>query len=333
MIRLLKVTITLAIGWSLYWAAAGYWLRNGVATWFDAQAAQGWRADYADLSTSGYPLIFTNTLTSPALADPTTGTAWQADWLRMESPAIWPGRQTLSFADTPQRFSYFDQTAVLEANDMQAELYLHPGVALELERMTLTSANWLVTDGSGDVAGADSLTLSVVQTDHPETYDFDAIANQFTPGDGLRRTTRSMESLPRSFEALELQMQVTFDRTWDRAALENSRPQPRIIGLKLAEMRWGVLSLKAAGDVTVDAAGIPTGMIAVQAENWREMLPMAQSAGAIPARAIGPAEKLLGMLAGLGGNPNTLDIQLNFKDGYIALGPLPLGPAPRIILR
>ncbi len=333
MIRLLKIVIGLAVVWSLYWAIAAYGLRTGVATWFDTQAARGWQADYADLSTAGYPLTHTNTLTSPALADPANGTAWQADWLRLESPAIWPGRQTLSFADTPQRFSYFDQTSILEAEDMQAELHLHPGVALELERMTLTAGDWLVIDDGGEVVGANSLTLSMVQTDQPQTYDFDAAADRFTPGDGLRRLTRSMESLPRSFEALELQMSVTFDRVWDRTALEDSRPQPRIIGVKLAEMHWGALRLKAAGDVTVDEAGIPTGIIAVQAENWREMLAMAQSAGAIPVQAVGPAERVLGMLASMGGNPNTLDVQLNFRDGFIALGPLPLGPAPRIILR
>lgn len=333
MIRLLKIVIGLSVAWSLYWAAAAYGLRQGISGWFDTQAARGWQADYAALSTSGFPVSHAHTLQSPALADPATGTAWQADWLRLESPAIWPGRQTVSFADTPQRFSYFDQTAILEADDMQAELNLHPGIALELERMTLNAGDWRVTDDSTEVLSADSLTLSMIQGETPETYVFDGVADRFSPGDGLRRATRSMDSLPRSFETLQVQATVTFDRAWDRAALETRRPQPREIALKLAEMHWGALRLRAAGDLTVDEQGIPTGALSIQAENWREMLAMAESAGAIPVQAVAPAERVLNMLAGLGGNPATLDVQLNFRDGFVAFGPLPLGPAPRLILR
>ena len=58
---------------------------------FDAQQEHGWQADYAAMSTSGYPLHLITALDNPALADPATGIAWQADWLHLQSPAIWPG--------------------------------------------------------------------------------------------------------------------------------------------------------------------------------------------------------------------------------------------------
>lgn len=333
MIRLLKFGITLALFWAMYWGVAAYGLRSGITGWFEAQQDRGWQADYAQISTGGFPVNHVTTLDSPALADPATGTAWQADWLTFTSPAIWPGQQTLSFADTPQRFSYFDQTAILDADEMQADLHLKPGVALELEHMTLTAGDWRITEDSGDVAEADNLTLSMVQYDPPEVYVFNARADAFTPGDGLRRITRSTDKLPRSFDTLVLDMTVAFDRPWDRTALEDSRPQPRAIALKLIEAQWGDLRLKAAGDLSIDESGVPTGAISLQAENWREMLSMAEAAGAIPAQAVDPAERVLSMMAGLGGNPATLDVRLNFRDGFVAVGPIPLGPAPRFILR
>ena len=331
--RLGRVLITLAILWSAYWAIAGYGLRSAITGWFDRQQELGWQADFSDVETAGYPLHHRTRLNNPALADPVNGTAWSADWIELQSPAIWPGRQLLRFADTPQRLSDFDQTATIQASELQAELHLRPGVALELGRMALTSGPWSVArDGADTVAGG-SLNLVMEQTDQPETYAIGVSSDTFTPGEDLRALMRTAASLPQSFETLELDMNVSFDKTWDRSALEQRRPQPRAIDLHLAEVKWGELRLFATGQLDVDEQGIPTGEVAVKAENWRDMIAMANAAGALPDQAVDPVTRALNLLAGLGGNPNALDLQLNFRDGFVALGPLPLGPAPRLILR
>ncbi len=333
MIRLVKLFIGLAVVWSLWWWGAGYALRQGITGWFAAQNARGWQTEMRDMNTAGYPLRHITTINSPALADPATGAAWQADWLKLDSPAAWPGRQNLTFAPTAQRLSYFDQTVVITAADLVARLHLKPGLALALERMEVTSAAWKIDGDIGPVAGAQSLRLAMVQAEQPETYQVDVDASGFTPGARLRRIIGSDSTLPATFETLTLDMKVTFDHVWDRAALEQRRPQPVEVDLKLADLRWGALRLMAAGKVTVDASGIPTGAIVVKAENWREMLAMAQTAGAIAPQAAQAAEKGLKFLASLGGNRNALDVQFNLADGFIALGPFPLGPAPRLILR
>ncbi|WP_425043387.1 DUF2125 domain-containing protein [Primorskyibacter sp. S87] len=330
---LVKVLIAAGLLWSLYWYAAGYGLRTSVTGWFAQQETRGWQAEFSEISTSGYPFRHVTALTSPALADPRNGTAWQADWLMLESPAIWPGRQTLRFPDTSQRLSYFDQTAVIAAENLQAVLFLHPGLALALDKMAVSSGAWTIQTGDGDLLGAEDLTLAMEQVGTPETYRIDLSAAGFTPGDGLRRLSGSSASLPPSFETLQLRTTVTFDRSWDRSALEESRPQPRRIDLDLAEMKWGALSLFVAGELDVDEQGIPTGELAFKAENWREMLTMAENAGALPPQATAPVSRVLNMLAGLGGNPNSLDVQLNFRDGFVAFGPIPLGPAPRLVIR
>ena len=48
---------------------------------------------------------------------------------------------------------------------------------------------------------------------------------------------------------------MTFDKPWDRSAIEIARPQPREVDLRLAEAAWGGLRLMAAGRFTVDAEG------------------------------------------------------------------------------
>ncbi len=333
MSRLLKLGIVLGLLWSLYWYGAGYSLRLGVAGWFQEREAQGWQADFASISTSGYPLRHITTLTSPALADPVNGTAWRADWLNLNNPAIWPGHQSLQFPETPQRLSYFDQTVVLRAQRMHADLHLTPGINLELERMALEAGQWQTDGPAGLIAGSESLVLSMVQTEDPATYRFEVQAPGFVPGDVVRRAAGPEAALPERFQTLELDLKVRFDRPWDRRALEERRPQPVAIDLKLARAEWGALSLFVAGAVTVDGNGVPTGKIAFKAENWRDMLAMLRESGAFPGIALESVERVLNLLAGVSGTRDTLDVELGLRDGMVTLGPFPLGPAPYIYLR
>lgn len=173
----------------------------------------------------------------------------------------------------------------------------------------------------------------MVQTASPETYDLRARARGLVPGDQWRRRLAAGPELPEALETLTLQMTVEFDRRWDRSALEQRRPQPRRISLPLAEARWGSLRLKASGEVAVDTQGRPEGRIALRAENWRGILEMAERSGLLPPPLRRTAERVLGLLAQSGGNPQHLDITLGLADGQVMLGPLPIGPAPRLILR
>jgi hypothetical protein len=331
--RIIKILIGAVLLWSLYWFAAGYVVRAGISGWFAAQSGRGWQAEYAEIRSSGYPVLHATTLRNPALADPATGAAWRADWLVIESPAIWPGRQVLHFPATPQRLSYLDQTVVITADALTARLFLAPGRSLEVEELAVQSGGWLINSDQGPVVAADSLIVAMVQSEVAEVYGFEIDATEFAPGLSLRRAISSSTALPDSFETLRLEMSVTFDRAWDRLALEERRPQPRRIELRLADAHWGELRLRAAGVLDVDDQGIPTGDVTIKADNWREMLQMAQAARALSPQAAQGAERVFGMLAGLGNNPEALEVRLSFRDGVVAIGPLPLGPAPRIVLR
>lgn len=136
-----------------------------------------------------------------------------------------------------------------------------------------------------------------------------------------------------ALDTLELRARVTFDKPWDRSALETARPQPRRVVLNLADARWGRLRILAAGEFEVDAQGQPDGTVTLKVDNWREMLEMARQSGALPPEAVGPAERALRLLSGIGGNPDALDARITLSGGYMSFGLIPLGPAPRLILR
>jgi hypothetical protein len=335
--RGLKILLGLCVIWALYWAVAAWGLRQSVAGWFQTQATRGWQVEVGEIAPAGtlggFPWRHVTRIDLPALADPGTGAAWRADWLELQSPAIWPGHQSLRFADGDQRLSYYDQTAVISTKGLQADLFLAPGLALELEELGLTSGAWRIGDGQQEMLSADDLDLRMVQGEAAEFYRIHAAAQAFRPGAGLRRLLRAAPELPQTFETLTLQADVTFDRPWDRSALEQRRPQPRRIDLALLDARWGEMRLKVAGTLDVDAAGIPTGELALQVEAWAAFLDMAQDTGLISATARDQASRVVTLLARASGNPEDLDITLGFRGGYITIGPIPLGPAPRLILR
>ncbi|MEL6647716.1 MAG: DUF2125 domain-containing protein, partial [Pseudomonadota bacterium] len=77
----------------------------------------------------------------------------------------------------------------------------------------------------------------------------------------------------------------------------------------------------------------PEGEIVVKARNWRDILQMAVSSGTLNQSFADTLESGLSLISQMAGNPETLDIPLNFSGGRVRIGPVPLGPAPVLQLR
>ena len=139
--------------------------------------------------------------------------------------------------------------------------------------------------------------------------------------------------LPETVEDMRIEGTVRFDAPWDLDALAIRRPQPRQVEIDDLHALWGGLDLRVVGGFDIDAAGTPEGRLTVKAVNWRDMLDVLQSNGTLPAE-FGPlARAALETLAGASGRADTLDAPLTLSGGLIRLGPIPIGPAPRMHLR
>lgn len=333
---LLIITLALGAAWSGYWVVGSTAARAGFVAWFDTRRADGWVAEYGDLALRGFPNRFDTGFSDIALADPATGLAWEAPYFQLMALsyrpnhviAVWPGAQVVA---TPL------QTFDIASGDMRASLVLTPDTGLAVERATWTAADLVVTPrdkATGAVALASATLAAERETAVAKTrYHLGLAATGVTPpGDFLARVDPA-GALPRALDTLRADLRVTFDAPWDRRAIEQARPQPRQIDLTLAEARWGALSLKAAGVLEIDAAGQPSGEITVKAENWREILELARASGALPDGVAGPLRDGLSLLAGLAGNPKTLDVPLVFSGGRIWLGPVPIAATPVLRLR
>jgi hypothetical protein len=336
MLRILLVIVLGAAAlWTGYWFVGARGMDQALAGWFEARRADGWVAHYDELSVTGFPNRFDVNLAGPELADPDTGLAWQAPFFQILALsyrpnhviAVWPPESRLA---TPH------ETYGLEADDMRASLVLRPGPRLALDRATLTARTLNITRDAraGTTAVADlSLAAERAPADDAPAYRLGLRAQGLAPPIPWRNRVDPQGSLPDTFDTVRADLTVTFDKPWDRTAIEEARPQPRRIRLRLAEARWGRLELAAAGELDVGDDGTPEGEITVKARNWREILELSVRAGALNESLAATLRDGLALVARMAGHPETLDVPLSFSGGRVRLGPVPLGRAPTLELR
>lgn len=330
---LLAIVITLAAAWAGYWFIGSSALQSGVAAWFDARRAEGWVADYSDLSVHGFPNRFDMTLSDVALADPASGLGWEAPFFQVltlsYTPnhviAVWPPEQQFR---TPLR-GY-----VLNNDTMRASVVVAPSTAVAPRRVTMTAENLTLTpdDGSGTLS-ATSLRLAAEQIEGAEQindarYHLGLAASNIAPPAPLMAQIDMDGALPRVIETFLVDATVDFDAQWDRRAVEEARPQPTRVSVKNAEIRWGTMTLAASGVLSVDIGGRPDGTLTVAARNWRQMLDAATQTGALTPEVAETAEQALSAMSAMGEDPDTLEVPLRFSGGRIWIGPLPIAPAP-----
>ncbi|WP_010138597.1 DUF2125 domain-containing protein [Oceanicola sp. S124] len=332
--RLLIVIALLAALWSGYWWIGASRLQDEATGWMAARRAEGWQLDHADFGVTGFPNRFDMVWRNLAVADPDSGLAVElpefAIFALSYKPnhviAAWP--QTFGLRTLEDRFQ-------IQSETMRASLVMKPNTALELQRAQFTLDRLqLDKPGQPAFAGSGPLSLAMMQDEAEEArYRLGLSAEAVKLPEGVVARMAADKGLPEQIRALTLDAHVTFERPWDIHALQDARPQPRRVELHQARAEWGELMLQLSADLDVDAGGVPRGDVHVQARNWREMLQMAVNLGALDERLAQTAERALSSMAGMGGNPNSLDLSLTLEDGRIWLGFIPLGPAPRIELR
>ena len=327
------VTIGAAL-WSGYWFVGQNGVQAGFESWFEARRSEGWAAEYSALQTQGFANRFDASFTNLVLADPDTGLAWETPLLQLLALSYKPNHVIAVLANQ-QLIATPQEKYRISSDDMRASIVTGTDIRLPLDRATLTASNLLVTpQGTGESTKATSIRLAAERmvTGQP-TYRFGLAADGLSPALNWRVQLDPAGRLPDTFDALTADFKVTFDKAWDRSAIEDARPQPRRINIRLAEARWGRLELLVAGDIDVDAAGLPEGEIVIKARNWREILKMAVSSGTLTEGFANTLESGLSLISQMAGNPETLDIPLTFSSGRVRLGPVPLGPAPVLRLR
>lgn len=313
-----------------YWFGAAYLMTRAVENWMQERYNLGWAADVAQVETTGFPMSFETTLTDIRLADPNTGLGWVAPNLTITSPSTNPSN---IFVTLPQIHSLLilDQRVDLTNDAFGAQLHTKGRSQMLVERAGLNITTLQSTNlGDSDISLQDGVLTA--QRTGEASYDLTLVAHDVKPGAVLKLAIDPENRLPDVFSTFEIAANISFDRPWDKAAIEERRPNPTRIDLRLAQATWGRLDLKLAGVWDIDPEGNPNGKMTVKATNWREILTLATDMNIMTEAVAKTAESLLGGLAQAAGPPNTLDIPLTFAGGKIWLGFIPLGNAPRVRL-
>ncbi|RXV66291.1 DUF2125 domain-containing protein [Roseovarius sp. A46] len=332
--RALLAIILVAAGlWAGYWVIGSRTTHSAFEGWFDARRAEGWVAETSSLGVQGFPNRFDVVFEDVILADPATGLAWEAPRFQINALSYRPNHVIAVWPDE-QRIATPEEKFRIESRDMRASLVIAPDAALAPRRMTLTADFLRVTSETrpGETTALSTLSLAA-ERQEGTTYRFGLRAEGLTLAAPARTRLDPEGRLPDRISGFTADVTATFDKPWDRTAIERARPQPTHLSVRLAEGRWGDLLLQAAGEVDVTPDGWPDGEITLKARNWREIVTILRSAGALPESLASSVENGLGMMARLKGNPDTLDIPLGFGGGRMWLGPVPLGSAPRLRLR
>lgn len=328
---LVKVLVVLAILWSGAWALGSFAITNGINAALDNLRAQGWQVQ-ADTTKGGFPLSITTTLSDVELVHPETQDRLAFERSEIKAAPYWPGHVDVALPTTPIIFgSSFDEIQ-FTADQGISRLRLRPGLDLELSSSALTTGAWTLNTVTSQMLRGDGMLLVANQSAAGSgRYDVTFTVEGLAIGSDPRREYGLPDALPETFDTLTASGAVVFDAPLDRTSSQIPPKFTQII-LDGARIDWGGIALRAMGALDVDPDGVPQGRIELQAQDWRNLLDLAQSAGVLPADRRGQAELMFGLLASSGGSRDNLDLPLTFEDGRMALGPLPLGPAPRFVL-
>jgi hypothetical protein len=329
MLRIVVIFLVASLGWMVWWAFGQGAYEKGLATWVEARRAEGWAADYATLETRGFPNRFDTRITDVAFADPATGVAWAAPFIELLSLSYKP-HQVIAVLPETHKFSTPFQTVEIGHTDARASLFLEPSTRLGLDRAVFVVSDLRARSSLGAQVALAQGRVAAEAVEGENRYRAGAEFTGLKPSAAARRALDPAGILPERVTSLRLDAMLDFTAPWDRLALEDARPQITRIKLNDLSARWGSVNFRAAGEVSVDAQGIPEGRITLRAEDWRRMLQMAEGMGWLPLGMRNTLESALGLLSGPG---DVIDTPITFSGGAMRLGLIPLGPAPRLILR
>lgn len=319
--KLIGAVLVMMALYSGYWFIGSSGALAGARAALDQIRATG-QGNYAGVSLAGFPSRFDITIDRPELASADGTLHWAAPFLQVLALSyqpnkvivVWPHEQQLTAWGAPLSF---------RSKDTRADAAVAATPDLPLDHVTLVSSEPALVSPRGWSASADDLRLAMRLSAAP--------ANAHQIGLALDKLRVTGIALPAPYDSgaadVLADATVGFDRPLDRHAQD---PRITSIALRSARLTWGPTVLDASGDLTVTPDGTPEGRLTITANGWRDALHLLTQLGLVRAEIAPTMENMLASLEKVSPQPGTLDIPLSFAAGMMSIGPLPLGPAPRL---
>jgi hypothetical protein len=148
--------------------------------------------------------------------------------------------------------------------------------------------------------------------------------------DELRMAIDPARQQPAVFDRISLDSTLAFTHPWNLLATRANTPQLTEIAVASLTTLWGDVQFQASGTLQIDQNGYPSGTLDLTATNWQKMYQLAENANAVDPDFAQTIQNALKVLANMSEGENIIKAPLNFANGQMLLGPLPIGAAPRL---
>lgn len=316
------VIVALALLYGGYWFVGAGAAERGAQAALARLQARGIGVQHEGLAVSGFPSRFDLTLTEPVITDPARGLGWSAPFAQVFSLSYKPWHLIAALPEQ-QQITLPGQQLVLASTRMQGSLVMKPTPALPLSALDAVAEGVSLRSDLGWALALASANLQLAEGEGG-AYQLAFRALDLVPDQRLVAATR----LPDRLERLDLLADVSFDTP--PALRDAAPPVVQRVVVKEAHVTWGPVKLQARGDVLADAMGRAEGRLDLRIEGWQAALDAVQGLQLIPDRFLPLLAGMLAQLEQASGEPGVITLPLSFQNGMASLGPVPLGPAPRL---
>lgn len=325
--KLIALVLVLAGLWSGYWLVGSTAKHQVIADWLEERRQDGWTVGYSDFRVVGYPNRFDSKFTDLDLRDPRSGIGWKTPEFDILALSYQPNHVIAVFSEQ-QSLSLPLEDVSVASSKMVASVVFEPDTKLAVARTSLETEGLILNGSSGWHMGIGHLHLSTRQ--HPSVdfaHDVVFDAKSVSPTVKLLGMLDPSGSLPSTISTLYLDMTLNFDAPWDRVAIERGAPLITKIFVNRLDTAWGELGLASSGVLDVAPNGQITGSVELELRNWRAVVELFVSAGAIDPSAAQTIQSGLAFFA----SGDSLKTNLRFADGAMYLGPVSIGPSPYFV--
>lgn len=317
----------LALLWLGYWLAGYLLIRTAARSVLAEQVSAGTLEPGAEATAGGFPGAFALDLANLRAQAADGAQGWDAPEVQLHVPAWAPWSAELDLKGH-LRVTDALQEITLTGEGVETGLAASPRTSLPLASWYAEGAELLLSSTLGWSLTAAELRLVATRAeDDDSAYVLTGLLRGLSPDPAFLAQLAGQSALPDVLGDITLAGRVELTAPLDRMALIRSPGVKRVL-LDGFRAEWGPVVAEASGEVTAEASGLAEGRIMIRIANWRELLPALRAGGAVTDEFAPTAERLLEALAAASGDPDVLDMPLTFAEGFMSLGPFPLGPAP-----
>ncbi len=330
---LIILILVLSFGWSAWWVVGTTTQKTAIETWMEQRREAGWVAEVEEFKVTGYPNRFDSKFTNLTLSNPRGGWTWEAPFFQLLSLsykpnhiiAVWPGTHS---------YSTRNDTITIDSSQFRGSLIFKPDTALSLDRLQLETADLELAGETGWRASAKEASVAFFAHNAPDlppnSYDLYIKALEFSPPAAWRTFVDQSGLLPETIPEAIFDATITYDKPWDRFAIEQTNPRMTSIKIRNLQLLWGELHLSGAGSIDITREGYLEGTFTLEAKKWREVLDVIIAAQLLAPDFAKALDRGITIVAALAGNPEDFEVKLRFADRLTYIGPIPIGKAPRV---